>query len=396
MEKPRKNLLTDSMGLFVHRLQLSQFRCYEAERLDFSGAPVVITGENGAGKTNILEAVSLLTPGKGLRGAELSELRNRHAPHPEGWAIAAQIETNDDSLIKIGTGIPHIKEGEPQRRQIRINGAPASGSELGAYVAAVWLTPQMDRLFIEGASARRRFLDRLVYALDPSHAARVNSYDRALRERAKLLEPNAPRLDPLWLLTLEKRMAEDGIAIAASRLVLAEKLQNTVMTGDEHRFFAKPRLAVDGTLETALLSGIPALEAEEYFLERLKKNRQNQRPSFGPQRSDLCVLHDQNNTPAALCSTGEQKALLISIVLAHARLIAQQRGFVPFLLLDEVAAHIDEKRRAALFGFLEALGGQFFLTGTEKMLFEGLSNSVDRLKISNARIVAEPAKALHA
>ena len=375
------------MGLFIHRLQLSQFRCYEAERLAFSGAPVVITGENGAGKTNILEAISLLSPGRGLRSCDMSELRNRQAPHPEGWAIAADIQTPDEGEIKIGTGIPHIKEDSRQRRQIRINGTASTAGELAGHVAAVWLTPQMDRLFIEGSAGRRRFLDRLVFALDPAHAGRVNSYDRALRERTKLLEPGAARPDPQWLDVLEKRMAQDGVAIAASRLVLADRLEKTVMAGDEHRFFAKPSLKVEGNLEEELRRGAPALELEENFAARLRTQRGEERPPFGPQRSDLAVHHAQNHAPAGLCSTGEQKALLISIVLAHARLIAEQRGFVPFLLLDEVAAHIDERRRGALFGFLEALGGQFFLTGTESTLFEGLSHGVERIFVKNATIL---------
>lgn len=380
------------MGLFIRRLQLSQFRCYEAERLSFSGNSVVLTGENGAGKTNILEAISLLTPGRGLRQAGLDELRRSAAPWPEGWAISAEIGHPQEGIFQVGTGIPVVRPGETLRRQVRIGGANASVLDLGRHVCAVWLVPAMDRLFIEGAAGRRRFLDRLVLALDPGHAARVQAYDRALRERARLLDPSfAARPDPAWLGTLERQMAENGVAVAAARRLVVEKLGSCVMAGDTHRFFARPRLAVVGALEDALGTGIAALELEDRFMHELAEGRADARPGAGPHRSDFSVWHEQTAAPAALGSTGEQKALLISIVLAHARLVSALRGFVPLLLLDEIAAHLDTRRRQALFAYLEELGGQFFLTGTESRLFEGLSGRVDRLEVGGGRIARKAA-----
>lgn len=380
------------MALSVRRLQLSQFRCYEAERLSFSGNSVVLTGENGAGKTNILEAVSLLTPGRGLRGAGLDDVRRIQAPRPEGWAVSADIDHPQEGSLQIGTGIPVIRPDEAPRRQVRVNGQPAAALDLGRYLAAVWLVPSMDRLFIEGASERRRFLDRLVLALDAGHASRVAAYDRALRERARLLDPaRAVFPDPAWLAALERQMAENGVAIAAARRFAVEKLQATVMAGDIHRFFARPRLAAIGGLEEALGQGVVALELEERFARDLSLSRDTPRPPVGPHRSDLGVWHDQSGAEACRGSTGEQKALLISIVLSHARLVSGLRGFVPLLLLDEVAAHLDVRRRQALFSYLEDLGGQFFLTGTESALFEGLSSAVDRLEVGGGRIVQRAA-----
>ncbi len=347
---------------------------------------MLLTGENGAGKTNILEAISLLTPGKGLRGAELSELRRREAPVQEGWAVTAELETAEEDRVRLGTGVMPAREGENARRQVRIDGNPGTQADLGRCAAAVWLTPQMDRLFIEGPASRRRFLDRLVYALDPTHAARVNAYDRALRERARLLENPAARPDPAWLASLEKRMAGEGTAIAAARLFMIDHLERTVMAGDEHHFFARPRIFATGALEEELLAGKKALDVEERFVRHLADQRHAPRPDRGPHKSDLGVIHAQTGAAAGLCSTGEQKALLISVVLAHARLIFVQKGFVPLLLLDEVAAHIDERRRAALFDFLQALGGQFFLTGTEASLFSALENRAQHLHVSAGRI----------
>lgn len=325
----------------------------------------MLTGHNGAGKTNLLEAVSLLAPGRGLRRARLEDIGRREA---QGWAVAATVET-PDGAVDIGTGYDPT---ENRRRTVRIDGTAARGqSALGEAVNAVWLTPQMDRLFIDGAAGRRRFLDRLVFGGDPRHAGRVATYDHALRERSRLLRDGVG--DRAWLETLETTLAERGVAIAAAR---------REMTARVARFCEQPleafpgaALEVTGTVENWLDDG-PALAAEDRLRAALEENRARDAiaggAAIGPHRSDLQVRHLGHAMPADQCSTGEQKALLIAIVLANARLEAAQRNRAPLLLLDEVAAHLDRERREALFAEILAMGLQVWLTGTDRAQFEPL------------------------
>lgn len=351
----------------VRRLTLTDFRSYGSLRLETDLRPVVLTGANGAGKTNLLEAVSFLTPGRGLRRAKLSEVTRFNAPGgPRGaWAVAALVDTAHGP-IDIGTG---RQAGESDRRVVRLNGQPArSQSDLGEFVSAVWLTPAMDGLFRDGAAERRRFLDRLVYGLDTGHAGRLSAYEQAHRERSRLLRDGVD--DRIWLAALEDAMATHGVAVAAARRDLLGRLGRALEAAEGP--FPRALLALDGLVE-GWLADRPAVEAEEAFRKRLADDRPKERagaPAEGPHRTDLAVTHAARGMAAAQCSTGEQKALLIAVLLAQARVQGTQRGAAPLLLLDEVAAHLDAVRREALYDALAALGAQAWLTGTDRALFE--------------------------
>ena len=369
---------------FISSLSLHNFRCYKQAALaDVTPGLVVLFGPNGAGKTNVLEAISLLAPGRGLRSAKNIEMQSQHSPR--AWAVSAEINRGAAMPVRIGTGLDPATD----KRMIRIQGETVkSQSALADYLACVWLTPQMDRLFIDSASHRRRFLDRLVFAFDPGHAGRVSRYDQALSQRSRLLRDGNP--DLVWLTGLEKQIAETGIAIAAARLDFVQRLQAVCSTRpDDH--FPRARLAVTGTIE-GLLSKAPALEVEDMFLYQLVASRprdsQTGGAATGPHKSDLAVIFDSKNMPADQCSTGEQKALLIGIILAHAYLIKAERGLIPILLLDEIAAHLDEQRRGALYDILQAAGGQVWLTGTDHNLFEAVKNSAQFFEVQGASIAA--------
>jgi DNA replication and repair protein RecF len=368
----------------VTRLALTDFRNYSSARLDLAAGPVVLTGPNGAGKTNLLEAVSVLSPGRGLRNARLGDLDRRYkGKDTEGcWAVAATVDTRHGP-VKIGTG---RDPAGSERRVVRIDGEPArSQAALGEVIGVTWLTPQMDRLFIEGPSARRRFLDRLVLGLDPAHAARVSSYEQAMRERSRLLRdgPN----DPAWLGAIEETMAAQGVAVAAARRDAVERLDEACAVAEGP--FPRARLSLNGTVET-WLDELPALAAEDRFRAALKDGRTADAATggatVGPHRSDLAVTHAERGVPAETMSTGEQKALLISIVLAHARLQRETRGEPPLLLLDEVAAHLDAARRDALFATLLALESQVWLTGTDTALFLPLRTAARFLSVSDGAL----------
>lgn len=350
----------------VLRLALTDFRSYADALITASPGLVVLTGENGAGKTNILEAVSLLGPGRGLRGATLSEMAR--ADGPGGFAVHARLTDGTD----IGTG---TLAATPERRQTRINGAPAAAGAMGEHLALIWLTPAMDRLFGESAGGRRRFLDRLVLALEPSHASHSARYDAAMRARNKLLSSDAPP-DQGWLDALESAMAEHGAAIDMARRAAIRALSER-LTVQPDGPFARAALVLEGWTDEALG---PAL--------RLGRNRDAAagRTLVGPHRTDLGVLHVAKQQPAARCSTGEQKALLLAIVLAHADLVAERRGTRPILLLDEVAAHLDPGRRAALFERLAAGGGQVWMTGTEAALFADAPGGTQRLAVADGAV----------
>ncbi len=355
----------------VRRLTLTDFRSYPHLRVETDLRPVVLTGANGAGKTNLLEAISFLAPGRGLRRAKLSEVTRMDAPGgPRGaWAVAALVDSAVGP-IDIGTG---RNAGDSDRRVVRLNGQPArSQGDLGDYVSALWLTPAMDGLFRDAASGRRRFLDRLVYGLDTGHAGRLSSYEQAQRERARLLRDGVT--DRAWLNALEDAMATHGVAVAAARRDLVGRLGRALEGG--HGPFPHALLALSGLVE-GWLEERPAVEAEDAFRRRLADDRPKERagaPAEGPHRTDLIVTHAERAMPAATCSTGEQKALLIAVLLAQARVQGTQRGSAPLLLLDEVAAHLDGVRRAALYDALVDLGAQAWLTGTDRALFDPLGD----------------------
>jgi len=366
-------------------LLLTDFRGYGSARLEIDDRPVVLTGANGAGKTNLLEAISFLAPGRGLRRARLVEVDKSTpaAPASSPWAVAARIETGHGE-VQIGTG-RDAASPSGERRIVRIDGAKAkSQAELASLIAIGWLTPQMDRLFIEGSGGRRRFLDRLVLAFDPGHAARLGSYEQTMRERQRLLRDGSG--DTGWLGVLEERMARDGIAIAAARRELTARLAADDAAAEP---FPRAALTLKGEVET-WLGTMPALAAEEALRARFEATRRRDGDSgtteAGPHRSDLAVRHLGTGMEAAQCSTGEQKALLIAIVLAHARLRARSTGAPPILLLDEVAAHLDGSRRAALFAALQTLGAQAWLTGTDAALFAGFARAAQFFTVADAAI----------
>jgi DNA replication and repair protein RecF len=382
--------------LALHKINISQFRCYETVRLDLTNTDsqaagiIVLTGSNGSGKTNILEAVSLLVPGKGLRSADILEMKNRSAGPQDLWAIAAEVETVSGLTARIGTGLGR----DIKRRVVRINGRDAkSQNELSGFISAVWLTPQMDRLFTEGPSARRKFLDRLVFSFEPDHVTRLNRYDKAMRERMKLLQQ--PRgADPQWLDGLETQMAADAVSIAASRLALLQRLQQHVgALGASAALFPQPLLAMSGWVEQEVSAG-PALQVEETLKEKLTAARAADRDAGrtheGVHRSDLLVTYAEKDMPAAQCSTGEQKALLVSVILAHALMMQAEKGYIPLILLDEVAAHLDEARRLQLFAQLRALKGQIWLTGTDEGIFSSLRDSAKFFQIDHGHVTARP------
>ena len=373
-------------GIGVTRLALSNFRNYRNTRLALGVGPVVLTGPNGAGKTNLLESLSFLAPGRGLRGAALSEIDRRPAQGEtaviEGWAVAASVVTRSGT-VRIGTG---RDPAGGERRSIRIDGDPArSQAALSDHLGVVWLTPQMDRLFVESPAGRRRFVDRLVFAIDAAHAARVGSYEQALRERSYLLREGAA--DAAWLAALEEVMAAQGVAVAAARRETVQRLDAACAEAEGP--FPCARLELAGTVE-GWLDRMPALTAEAAFAAALADARRHDAitggAAIGPHRSDLIVRLSPNGVAADSASTGEQKALLISIVLAHARLQRALRGEPPLLLLDEIAAHLDADRRWSLFEVLCQLESQIWLTGTEEAVFAPLRSQAQFLSVRNGTV----------
>lgn len=365
----------------LSRLVVTDFRSYARAELHLDGRPVVLTGENGAGKTNLLEAVSLLSPGRGIRGVPYAEIARDVGAG--GWAVAATLEA-EDGAVRVGTGIEPGAETS-RSRQVRVDGEQAGPSALAELVSMVWLTPAMDRLFVEGASERRRFLDRLVMGFDPAHGTRAGAYERALRERNRLLADEV--FDDAWLSGLEGQMAEHGVAIAAARVETLARLRGALEAAQEGPF-PRALVSIDGALE-AEVGSQAAVDVEDAFRARLKEMRGRDagagRALDGPHRSDLLVRHAAKDREARLCSTGEQKALLIGMVLANARLLAA-RGRPPLLLLDEIAAHLDEERRAALFDEIVGLNLQAFMTGTDPSLFQSLGGRAQSLAVAGGEI----------
>jgi DNA replication and repair protein RecF len=351
-------------SLAVTRLALTNFRSYAMAELVTDGVPVVLAGANGAGKTNILDALSLLSPGRGLRGAKLGEHVRKGPVVQDGalWAVAASV-TRGETSYDIGTGLTLGPNGG-ERRHVRLNGVEAKGSaDLGDVVQILWLTPAMDRLFIESASGRRRFLDRLVLAFEPAHARAATRYETAMRERARLLK-YGPR-DPSWLDGLENEMAEAGQLLAASRAAAVERLNRALAEREAAGVFPAAHLTLDS-------DGCESADALRAALGHSRiRDAESGRTLVGPHLTDLTARHTAKRANARDCSTGEQKALLISIILAEARELSRMPGgLAPLLLLDEIAAHLDSVRRAALFEEITALNAQAWMTGTDLSLFE--------------------------
>ncbi len=372
----------------VRRIMLWDFRSYATLDLAIDGRLIVLCGENGAGKTNLLEALSLLSPGRGLRRAELAECA-RHGG-AGGFALSVEVE-EEGAARQLGSAWAPGTSGEGAERRHRIDRTPvASSRSFCDWLRIVWLTPSMDSLFAGPASERRRFLDRFVLAIDPGHGARVGRFERALRGRNRLLEEGGR--NPSWLDAIEREAAELGVAVAAARLECVTRLQALIAKErDDASPFPYAKLALRGEVQE-LASGRPALEAEERYRAILRDNRRRDaaagRTLVGPHVGDLEVWHGPKGAPAASASTGEQKALLAGLVLAHARLVADMSGIVPLALLDEIAAHFDPLRRAALFDALERIGGQVFLTGADWAAFAGLEGRARMFEVSAEKGVA--------
>ena len=368
--------------LAVTQLRLTNFRSYATGALALSGAPVVLAGPNGAGKTNILDAISLLSPGRGLRGAKLAEHTRKGPIVPDEalWAVAATVARGEIDY-DIGTGLSLGPNGG-EKRHVRLNGVEARGSaDLGDIVQLVWLTPAMDRLFIESAGGRRRFLDRLVLGFDSLHARNATRYETAMRERARLLK-YGPR-DPAWLDGLENEMAEAGFAMAVARAATVEKLSRAL--AERHGEFPAAALSLSDELHLGSVEDLRgALGASRM------RDAEAGRTGHGPHTTDLLVRHTVKRADARDCSTGEQKALLISIMLADARELSRAReGLAPLLLLDEIAAHLDARRRTALFEEIHALSAQAWMTGTDLSLFDGWNSRAEIFLVENGQFMRQ-------
>lgn len=366
------------------RLTLTNFRNYAALSLQLKPGAVVFTGDNGAGKTNLLEAISFLTPGRGLRRAPYGDVAREGGDG--GFALHVRLD-GPSGEAEIGTGIAG-GDGEGGRR-VRINGATArSAEDMLEWLRVVWLTPAMDALFTGPAGDRRRFLDRLVLAIDGSHGQRALDYEKAMRGRNRLLAEGTR--DSAWFEAIETQMAETGVAIAAARSEMVRLLSAMIEKLPNDGPFPQADITLAGELE-AEIGTMPAVELEEKFRHALANGRERDRAAGrtldGPHRSDLQVRHRPKAMPAELCSTGEQKALLVGLVLSHARLTGEMSGLTPILLLDEIAAHLDAGRRAALFSILEELNCQAFMTGTDAALFSSLNGRAQFLSVDHGAVV---------
>lgn len=371
--------------LSVAQITLSHFRNYVALRLNCEAAPVILIGANGSGKTNLVEAISLLVPGRGLRRSTLADLQNQASREP--WAVAIDMRTGSGPL-KIGTGRDQAAEADGERRLVHINGKPIRGQNaLAEHIAMAWITPDMDRLLAEGATARRKFLDRLVYSFDPAHGARVQRYEKAMRERLRLLREGCA--DAAWLSALEDEMAQTAVAIAAARRHMIGRLRTAI--ADSGDIFPRTDIEVRGTAED-MLTDKPALLVEDSLRAAFARLRGEDALhgtcATGAHRSDLRVSHRAKNCPAELCSTGEQKALLIALMLAYMRLLTQQRRLTPLFLLDDIAAHLDDFRRRALFDELLALGVQAWLTGTDRESFGNFAAQAQIFHVAHGLVEA--------
>ena len=370
----------------IHRLTLTHFRNYRAASLEARSDVVVLVGPNGAGKTNAIEAISYLTPGRGLRRATLEDVADNQGDG--SWAVSAEVE-GALGLATLGTGIdaPGLEASATSRR-CRIDREPVtSAAAFGDHLRMVWLTPSMDGLFLGPASERRRFFDRLVLASDSEHSARVSALDRSLRSRNRLLEVR--NYDDHWCDAIERETAELAVAVAAMRGQTATRLAAMLRARGETSPFPSAQIMLDGWMENALASE-PATAVEDRYREILRNNRARDaiagRTLDGPHLTDLEVIYAPKNMPARDASTGEQKALLIGLVLAHASLVAEMTGITPLLLLDEVVAHLDPGRRTALFDELSRLGAQVWMTGADPAAFAGIGTSGEIFGVDSGQI----------
>jgi DNA replication and repair protein RecF len=374
----------------IRRLTLTNFRSYRAAQIEVAPGPVVLVGPNGAGKTNLIEAISFLAPGRGLRRATLDEVAFQEGDG--SWAVSADVD-GALGLATLGTGIE--APGAPEAnvtRKCRIDREPAvSVAALSDHVRVIWLVPAMDQLFNGPASERRRFLDRLALAVDAEHSGRVFAFERALRSRNRLLEEARP--DPHWLDAIEHETAEIAVAVAAQRAETVARLQHALKARDEAPF-PPCEIALNGALE-ALVREHPAIEVEDRYRAALKDNRARDaaagRTLEGPHLTDLAAIHARKRISAADASTGEQKALLIGLILAHARLITDMLGFAPVLLLDEVVAHLDPQRRTALYTEIGEIGAQVFMTGADPAAFAEIEAQANVFQVSPGRIARKTA-----
>jgi DNA replication and repair protein RecF len=363
-------------------LALSDFRSYADLALPVDAPLIALAGENGAGKTNILEAISLLSPGRGLRRAEFADMARSGA----GGGFAVSVRLADDTQIGLGLGEPD-ETGRRSRNQ-RINGAPSSSlNAVSEHVRVVWLTPEQDGLFRGSAGDRRRFLDRLVLAIDAEHGARVTALERALRDRNRILDERPH--DAGWLDAIERQVAELGVAVAAARAEAVTRLGALIEeTRDDTPPFPWAMLALEGELDR-LVAALAAVDAEDAYQALLKQNRPRDKAAgrtlIGAQATDLKVRHGPKDIAAEQGSTGEQKALLVGLVLAHARLVAAMSRLAPIVLMDEIAAHFDPRRRTALYEALGELGCQVWMTGADEGLFRDLPAGSARLVVTPGR-----------
>jgi DNA replication and repair protein RecF len=370
----------------IRRLALTNFRSYHAAAIAVGSEPIVLVGANGAGKTNLIEAISFLTPGRGLRRATLEEVA--FSEGDGAWAVSAEVE-GALGLATLGTGIAPPVEDTPPQRVCRIDREPvASVTAFADHIRVIWLTPAMDRLFDDPASERRRFLDRLVLAVDAQHSSRVSALERSLRSRNRLLEN--PRPDLHWLDAAEHETAELAVAVAALRAETVRRLQGALAARSTFPDgFPAAEIALEGWMEQALIDQ-PAVEVEDRYRNQLKENRardaQAGRTLDGPHLTDLVVTYAGKNISAADSSTGEQKALLIGLVLAHAGLVGEMTGFAPVLLLDEVVAHLDPGRRNALYDALSRLGSQVWMTGADPAVFAEIAPRGQIFEVSSGQI----------
>jgi DNA replication and repair protein RecF len=374
----------------IRRLSLHNFRSYRTATMETDGGPIVLTGPNGAGKTNLIEAISFLIPGRGLRRATLDEVA--FSEGDGSWAVSAEIE-GALGLATLGTGIDPPSQGEtPTVRKCRIDREPVpSAAAFSDHVRVIWLTPAMDSLFLGPASERRRFLDRLVAAVDAQHRGRVNALERSLRSRNRLLEDPQPNAH--WLDAVEHETAELAVSVAALRRETVGRLQNALAAGkNDDSPFPYAEITLDGLLETKLASAAAA-EVEDEYRALLRDSRARDaaagRTLEGPHLTDLAVVHGPKGVAAAGASTGEQKALLIRLVLAHSRLLAHMTGFAPILLLDEVVAHLDPARRAALYDALARLGAQVWMTGADPLAFADIAGRSQMFAVTPGRVVRQ-------
>lgn len=379
--------------IWLSAIKLTAFRNYASLSVEFEPKHVVLTGANGAGKTNLMEAVSLLSPGRGLRRASLMDMHHKDAS--DGFSVFATLHNTGEEYA-IGTGTAGIDPSATLVRRARINGTTAKSiDELSDLCRVIWVTPSMDGLFTGATSDRRRFMDRMVLAIDPIHGRRVSNYEKAMRNRNRLLDEAANQQTDAWLDAAEGQLASLGTAIVMARFELISLLTGLLNKSKNQldKTFPTANLSLQGELEALAAEGLNGFDLEDSFSKLLRDTRYRDRAAgrtlVGPHRADLLVRHVEKDIAAELCSTGEQKALLIGLLLAHAQLTRSISKMAPFLLLDEVAAHLDVNRRAALFDHVHANGGQAFMTGTDRNLFDALDDRAQYFNVDNGTLTLE-------